>query len=145
MKSICKDRVLELHHQNKREHFIICLNKEFAHYPYSIVKGQKKSINKTFKDEKLNENDIIVKIPCCYANNLYNKVKEHFTGKMAYQKKYLFIENKKVIDWEYEGEKMKNKYNHVSVTRNIGLINITIEEFVHMIKKINFKRYHIDI
>ena len=141
--SICKDRVLELDNQEKKELFIICLNKEFSHHPYSIVKGQKKSIRKTFKDENLNENDIIVNIPCCYANNLYNKVKEHFTGQIAYQKKYIYIENKKVIEWAYDAETMKNEYNHVSVTRNIGLINITLDEFVYIIKKINNERYKI--
>ena len=140
VKGICKDRVLELDNQEKKERFIICLNKEFTHHPYSIVKGQKKSIRETFKNEKLNENDIIVNIPCCYANNLYNKVKEHFIGQITYQKKYLYVVDKKVIEWSYDAETMKNEHNHVSVTRNIGLINITLDEFVHMIKKINNAR-----
>ena len=36
---------------------------------------------------------------------------------------------------------MTNEYNHVSITRNIGLENITLDEFLDKIQSVDIMRY----
>ena len=36
---------------------------------------------------------------------------------------------------------MTNNYNHVSITRNIGLENITLDDFLNKIYSIDIMRY----
>ena len=77
------------------------------------------------KQLKSKSEDIICNIPCCYANNLYNKIKELMNG---YTIKYLYInDDGNIEEWSYIPEIMTNEYNHVSITRNIGLENISVD------------------
>ena len=36
---------------------------------------------------------------------------------------------------------MTNEYNHVSITRNIGLENISLDEFLDKIQSVDMMRY----
>jgi hypothetical protein len=94
------------------------------------------------KQLKLKSEDIICNIPCCYANNLYNKIKEVMKGYIIFQKKYLYInDDGNVEEWSYIPECMTNKYNHVSITRNIGLENISLDDFLDKIQSVDIMRY----
>ena len=94
------------------------------------------------KKLKLSEEDIILKLPCCYANNLFNKVKENLSGSIVFQKKYLYIsDNGKVVESSFDPDEMENDYNHVSITRNIGLINISLDDYILKIIEINKERF----
>ena len=67
---------------------------------------------------------------CCYASNLYNKIKERLTGRIRFQKKYLHINKEgNVLEWSFEPDTMDLDYNQVSITRNIGLSNISFKQF----------------
>ena len=50
---------------------------------------------------------------CCYASNLYNKIKERLTGCIRFQKKYLHIKKEgNVLEWSFEPYTMDLDYNH---------------------------------
>ena len=90
----------------------------------------RKKLCKAMKQLKLKSEDIICNIPYCYANNLYNKIKEVMKGYIIFQRKYLYINDDAGIEeWGYTPECMTNNYNHVSITRNIGLENISLGDF----------------
>ena len=94
------------------------------------------------KQLKLIPENIICYIPCCYANNLYNKIKEVMKGYIIFQKKYLYINDEaNVEEWGYTPEGMANNYNHVSITRNIGLENISLDEFLDKVYSVDIMRY----
>ena len=80
MNNICVDRVIELENNEKDESFVIVLNNICINHPYTVIRGQEKNLNKVMKQLKLKSEDIICNIPCCYANNLYNKIKELMKG-----------------------------------------------------------------
>ena len=81
-------------------------------------------------------------ISCCYANNLYNKIKEKMKGCIIFQKKYLLMDDEgKVLEWSYD-ENMLDDYNQVSITRNIDL-NIQLEDFIKKCNEINEERFDI--
>ena len=95
------------------------------------------------KQLKLKSEDIICNIPCCYENNLYNKIKEVMKGYIILQKKQLHINDDAGIEeWGYTPKCMTNNYNHVSITRNIGLENIHLMIFwikhIHEIFILNY-------
>ena len=98
MKHICVDRVIELENNEKDESFVIVLNNIYINHPYTVIRGQKKNLNKVMK--QLKSEDIICNIPCCYANNLYNKIKELMKGYIIFQKKYLYINDADVEEWD---------------------------------------------
>ena len=91
LQSICEDRVLKLQDDDKSECFVVLENKEFEEYPYSIIRGQQKNLQKTLTKLSKSKDDILINMNCCYASNLYNKIKERLTGCIRVQKKYLHI------------------------------------------------------
>ena len=142
MNNICVDRTIELKDNSKDESFVIPLNNIHRNHPYTVIRGQKNNLCKTMKQLKLKSEDIICNIPCCYANNLYNKIKEVMKGYIIFQKKYLYInDDGNVEEWSYIPEIMTNEYNHVSITRNIGLEDITLDEFLDKINSVDIMRY----
>ena len=86
MKHICVDRTIELRNKEKNESFVIALNNIYTKHPYTVIRGQKKNLCKVMKQLKLIPENIICDIPCCYANNLYNKIKEVMNGYIIFQK-----------------------------------------------------------
>ena len=142
MNNICVDRTIELKDNSKDESFVIVLNNIYKNQPYTVIRGQKKNLNKVMKKLKLIPENIICNIPCCYANNLYNKIKEVMKGYIIFQKKYLYInDDGNVEEWSYVLGCMSNEYNHVSITRNIGLENISLDEFLDKIQSVDIMRY----
>ena len=142
MNNICVDITIELEDNSKDESFVIALNNICIKHQYTVIRGQKKNLNKVMKQLKLKSENIICNIPCCYANNLYNKIKELMQGYIIFQKKYLYINDDGYIEeWSYMPECMTNEYNHVSITRNIGLENITLDDFLDKIYSIEIMRY----
>ena len=91
MNNICVDRTIELEDNSKDESFVIALKNIYIKHQYTVIRGQKKNLNKVMKKLKLTSENIICNIPCCYANNLYNKIKEVMKGYIIFQKKYLYI------------------------------------------------------
>ena len=142
MKHICVNRVIELENNKKDESFVIVLNIIYKNHPYTVIRGQKKNINNVKKQLKLKSEDIICNVPCCYANNLYNKIKEVTKGYIIFQKKYLYIDDDAgTEEWGYTPECMIHNYNHVSITRNIGLENMSLDEFIDNINSADIMRY----
>jgi len=74
--SICKDRVLELDNVDKKERFIIVFRNEALIHQYAIIRTQVKHVKDILRKIGYDASDIIVNIACCYANNLYNRIKE---------------------------------------------------------------------
>ena len=102
MNNICIDRTIELEDNSKDESFVIALNNIYIKHQYTVIRGQKKNLNKVMKQMKLKSENIICNIPCCYANNLYNKIKEVMKGYIIFQKKYLYInDDGNVEEWAY--------------------------------------------
>ena len=102
MNNICVDRTIELKDNSKDETFVIALNNIYIKHQYTVIRGQKKNLCKVMKQLKLKSEDIICNIPCCYANNLYNKIKEVMKGYIIFQKKYLYInDDGNVEEWSY--------------------------------------------
>ena len=87
MNNICVDSVIELKDNSKDESFVIVLNNIYKNHPYTVIRGQKKNLNKVIKQLKLKSENVICNIPCCYANNSYNKIKEVMKGYIIFQKK----------------------------------------------------------
>ena len=142
--NICHNRVLELEDDDKKECFVLLKNNEFKEHPYSVIRGQIKNLQKTLTKIKRTEADIILNIPCCYANNLYNKIKEELRGKINFQKKYLYIDDDgKVIEQSYYPDMMENDYNQVTITRNIGLTGVSLNTFIKTVMLIDEERYDI--
>ena len=140
--SICKDRVLELDNVDKKERFIIVFRNEALIHQYAIIRTQVKHVKDILRKIGYDASDIIVNIACCYANNLYNRIKEELKGYIIYEKKYLYIdENGDCLEWSWKPEGMSHKHNHVSISRNIGLINICEEDFIKKIHQIDEKRF----
>ena len=140
--SICTDRVLKLADCDKKEVFMILKNHKHDDYPYCVIRGQHKTINSTLTKLKLTKDDHIVYIECCYANNLYNKVKEKLKGFIMYQRKYLYIDEAGfVLECSHDPDMMINEYSHVSITRNIGIRDITQEDFITAVYAIDNGRY----
>ena len=141
LKSVCCDRVLKLADDDKKECFVLIRNHEHPKHPYSVIRGQIKNLNKTLTKLKKSNKDILMSISCCYANNLYNKIKEKMKC-IIFQKKYLFMDDEgKVLEWSYD-EDMMDDYNQVSITRNIDL-NIQLEDFIKKCNEINEERFDI--
>ena len=141
--NICNDRVLQLEDEEKKECFVLVRNNEFKDYPYSVIRGQIKNLQKTLTKLKKTKHDIIINIPCCYANNLYNKIKERLRGNIIYQRKYLNVDDDgDVLDWAYDPNDLDD-YNQVSITRHIGLKNITLNMFIKEVELIDEERYEI--
>ena len=139
IKNICNDRVLKLHNEDKNECFVIIENKTFKDHPYSVIRGQYKNLHKTLIKLNKTEDDIIINIPCCYANNLYNKIKEKLGKYILFQKKYLDINDKGYVEeWSYDDD---IEYNHVSITRNIGISGISLKGFIKKIEDIDSERF----
>ena len=139
IKNICNDRVLKLHNEDKNECFVIIENKTFKDHPYSVIRGQYKNLHKTLIKLNKTEDDIIINIPCCYANNLYNKIKEKLGKYILFQKKYLDINDKGYVEeWSYDDD---IEYNHVSITRNIGISGISLNGFIKKIEDIDSERF----
>ena len=94
------------------------------------------------KQLKLIPENIICNIPCWYANNLYNKIKEVMKEYIIFQNKYLWINDDcNAEEWSHISEIITNEYNHVSITRNIGLENISLDEFLDKIQSVDIMRY----
>ena len=72
---------------DKKECFVLLKNNQFKEHPYSVIRGQIKSFRKTLTKLKLTEDDVILNIECCHANNMYNKIKEKLSGFITYQTK----------------------------------------------------------
>ena len=109
MNNICVDRTIELEDNSKGESFVIALNNIYIKHQYTVIRGQKKNLCKVMKKLKLTSENIVCNIPCCYANNLYNKIKEVMKGYIIFQKKYLYInDDGNVEEWSYVLECMKN-------------------------------------
>ena len=124
--------------------FVLLKNNEFKEHPYSVIRGQIKNLQKTLTKINRTEADIILNIPCCYANNLYNKIKEELRGKINFQKKYLYIDDDgKVIEQSYYPDMMENDYNQVTITRNIGLTGVSLNTFIKTVMLIDEERYDI--
>ena len=134
-------RTLKLNNKEKNEFLAIFRNNTHEDHPYSVVRGQIKNLNKTLSTLLVNEKDIILNIPCCYANNLYNKIKEILSGHICYQKKYLYLVDGVVLEWSTDPTDMINEYNHVSITRNIGLRDMSLKEFIKTIENIDNSRH----
>ena len=144
IQSICEDRVLKLQDIEKSECFVILKNSEFKNYPYSVIRGQQRNLNKTLTKLSKTNDDIICRIPCCYANNLYNKIKENLSDYISFQKKYLFLnKNGDVVECSFEPDSMINEYNHVTITRNINIFGVSIDKFIEDIELIDNNRYKI--
>ena len=63
-------------------------------------------------------------------------------GYIIFQNKYLYKnDDGNVEEWSYKSECMTNEYNHVSITRNIGLENISLDEFLDKINSVDIMRY----
>ena len=91
MNNICVDRTNELEDNSKDESFVIALNNIYIKHQYTVIRGQKKNLNKVMKQMKLKSENIICNIPCCYANNLYNKIKEVMKERKYYISEKIFI------------------------------------------------------
>jgi len=142
MKNICKGRTLELGNPDKKERFIIAFRNEALLRPYAVIRTQVMNVRRILTKIHCDESDILVNIPCCYANNLYNKIKEELQGHIVYEKRYLFIDEKgDCIESGYDPDDLEHKYNQVSITRNIGLIDITEKEFIDKIYEIDKMRF----
>ena len=139
---ICDDRILKLSDPDKKECFVLLKNNQFKEHPYSVIRGQIKSFRKTLTKLKLTEDDVILNIECCHANNMYNKIKEKLSGFITCQTKYLYLDdNGHVEESAFQPDLLINEYNHVSITRNIGINGMTIDEFVNVIKKLDSERH----
>jgi len=140
---ICNDRVLNLDNPEKKERFIIVFRNEALINQYAVIRTQIKHVKDILRKIGHEESDIIINIPCCYANNLYNKIKEQLKNHIIFEKKYLYInkDNGYCEEWSIDPNQMENKYNHVSITRNIGLIDISEEEFINKIYEIDKQRF----
>ena len=142
MKNLCKDRTLELGNPDKKERFIIAFRNEALLRPYAVIRTQVMNVRRILTKIHCDESDILVNIPCCYANNLYNKIKEELHGHIMYEKRYLYIDEKgDCVESGYDPTSMENEYNHVSITRNIGIIDMTEEDFIHKIHEIDQMRF----
>ena len=94
------------------------------------------------KQLKSKSEDIICNIPCCYATNVYNTIKEVMKGYIIFQRKYLYINDDAGIEeWGYTPECMIHNYNHVSITRNIVLENMSLDDFLDKIYSVDTMRY----
>ena len=70
------------------------------------------------------------------------KLKKWWKVILYFRKKYLYInDDGNVEEWSYIPEIMTNEYNHVSITRNIGLENISLDEFLDKIQSVDIMRY----
>lgn len=139
---ICKDRVLSLVNQDKRERFVIVFRNETLINQYAVIRTQVKHLKDILRKIGYDESDIILNLPCCYANNLYNKVKEELKGHILFEKKYLFInEDGNCEEWALDPDQMEHRYNHVSITRNIGIVDISEEDFINKIHEIDSMRF----
>ena len=122
--------------------FCASKNNQFEDHPYSVIRGQIENFRKTLTKLKLTEDDVILNIECCHANNMYNKIKEKLSGFITYQTKYLYLDdNGHVEESAFQPDLLINEYNHVSITRNIGINGMTIDEFVNVIKKLDSERH----
>ena len=142
---ICGNRVLDLENQDKKERLVIiklCNPLVFNKivYDYQVFRGQTKRISDLLQE--LNDDfEILIDINTCHANNLFNAVKEQMKGNIIFLKKYLYIVDGKCVEWSYESDDMKNKYNHVSINSKISLCGITEKTFIHTINLINSQRW----
>ena len=142
IKDICVDRVLKLENEEKSECFVLARNNMFKSHPYFVIRGQIRNYKRNLRENKCLEEDVILNIPCCYANNLYNKIKEKLTGHIEFQKRFLlYDEAGELKQASFDINEMKDGIDYVSITRHIGLVNITLEDFVENIKDINDERY----
>ena len=142
IKDICVDRVLKLGNEEKNECFVLARNNMFKSHPYFVIRGQIRNYKRNLRENKCLEEDVILNIPCCYANNLYNKIKEKLTGHIEFQKRFLlYDEAGELKQASFDINEMKDGIDYVSITRHIGLVNITLEDFVENIKDINDERY----
>ena len=67
-------------------------------------------------------------------------------GYIRIQKKYLYInDDGNVEEWSYIPECMSNEYNHVSITRYIGLENISLDDFLDKIYSVDIMRFILNI
>ena len=120
--NICNNRILELEDDDKKECFVLLRNNDYIDYPYSVIRGQMKNLQKTLTKLKKTltklkktKNDIIINIPCCYANNLHNKIKERLLRKIMFQRKYLNVDDDgNVLDWSYDPDDLED-YNQVTI------------------------------
>ena len=52
----------------------------------------------------------------------------------------MFVEDGACLEWAYSPENMNNKHNHVSITRNLGIVDISEEDFINKIYEIHKMR-----
>ena len=53
----------------------------------------------------------------------------------------MFVEDGACLEWAYSPDSMNNKYNHVSITRNIGIVDISEEDFINKIYELDKMRF----
>ena len=51
MNNICIDRTTELEDDKKDESFVIVVNNIYINHPYTVIRCQKKTLNKVIKNE----------------------------------------------------------------------------------------------
>ena len=69
-------------------------------------------------------------------------MKEKLKGFIMYQRKYLYIDGGGfVLECSHAPDMMINEYNHVFITRNIGIKDITQEDFITAVYAIDSGRY----
>ena len=142
LNNICIDRVLELDNKDKLERFVIVFRNEALLRPYAIIRTQIKHLKATHTRIGKDESDILVNIDCCYANNLYNRIKEELKGHIEFEKKHVYKNDRGDVQYVANCElECDNLTRHVSITRNIGLLNMSEAEFIKRVYGIDNKRF----
>ena len=71
---------LKYHHQQTKIHLIFfCIYKvnKFIHYPYLVIRGNTKHVNKVLSKNECKPEDEIISIKAPSGINFYNKVKKY--------------------------------------------------------------------
>ena len=74
-------------------------------------------------------------------NDYINSEKRKEIQEESNQRFLLYDEIGELKQASFDINEMKDGIDYVSITRHIGLVNITLEEFVENIKDINGERY----
>ena len=137
------NKVKLLHLQNSKtlDNFIIFYDKNRHIYKYGTIKGSDKNIKETLFDLNLSENNIILRLMVPSQNNFQKAIKEELGEKYDRQRFYIRKSDKKKITG-YDDDFVENDDYVVCCSRFFKLNDISEEDFLIEIRKINLSRFN---
>ena len=100
---------------------------DYQEFPYALINGSNKNVNKIIKACNIKPENRLVRIKCPSYTNFVKKVREVLGDKLI----------RKISEYE---DSLDNNMSRVSVTRFFRIINITEENFLNAVYLLHLSR-----